>query len=78
MHQNGKRHCDICGEIIPQGAIYQIRSLDPGASQTLMTAGDTEMVPTWTAQEDGSVRLDICTYCSLAMGRTSVPSNKIH
>jgi len=56
--------CDICDEEIPEGESYRTITR-PSDIRTLFVqaARDSELVPSMTQREDGTVRLDICLTC---------------
>jgi hypothetical protein len=67
MINGGVRTCDVCGEVIPRGTKYVMHVLPQYAAELLMDE-DHEMVPTFTVDADGNVRLDICLNCKANMG----------
>ncbi|MFQ6003634.1 MAG: hypothetical protein ACE5KJ_07805 [Candidatus Zixiibacteriota bacterium] len=68
MLKENTRICDLCGEEIPKGTVYHVENLSPEATAVFLEVGDVDLVPTWTQNPDGTVRLDICLDCYLSMG----------
>ena len=68
MLKHRMRYCHVCGEEIPKGDKYSVRTMQPEGAAMLLDTDDPELVPTWTQNPDGTVRLDICTTCYLSMG----------
>ena len=68
MVKNSIRFCDVCEEEIPKGKKYSVRSMSVAAAAIFFDVDDPDLVPTWTQNADGTVRLDICPTCCLSMG----------
>jgi len=71
MVKNGTRYCDVCSEEIVKGEKYSVRTMPPESAALLVVTDDPELVPTWTQNLDGTVRLDICAIFYLSMGDTN-------
>lgn len=70
MIRDGVRVCDVCEGEIPKGETYRITRLLPEQAQLFLDTQiqDVDMLPTWTQEENGKVRLDICLECHISMG----------
>lgn len=62
------RICEVCGDEIPKGTKYRVSNMRPEGAAMLLELSDTDLIPTWTQNPDGKVRLDICLDCSISMG----------
>jgi hypothetical protein len=71
LREGNVRSCDICHCSIPPGAVYRAVRLAPEGAAALLAAGHPDLVPSWTQEEDGTVALDICRDCALAMGSSA-------
>jgi hypothetical protein len=69
------RYCDVCAAEIPKGEKYSVRTMAAEGAALLLDVDDPELVPTWTQNSDGTVRLDICTVCCVSMSGS--PDNKV-
>ena len=67
--KNSIRFCDVCEEEIPKGKKYSVRSMLVAAAAIFFDVDDPDLVPTWTQNADGTVRLDILTHLLLVNGR---------
>ena len=65
------RKCDICGSFIPKGTTYRVARIAPDKVALLLDIPDSEMMPVWTQEPDGRVRIDICLECHISMGGIS-------
>jgi hypothetical protein len=65
------RKCDICGSVIPKGTTYRVARIAPDKVALLLDIPDFEILPTWTQETDGNVRIDICLECHISMGGIS-------
>jgi hypothetical protein len=63
MVRNGTRLCDVCGDEVPCGTPYRRGMLTPHAAAGLLDVDDSDLVPTWTQLQDGTVQLDTCQGC---------------
>lgn len=63
------RKCDICGSVIPKGNTYRVSTITPDNAPLLLDISDPHMMPTWTQEPDGRVRIDICIQCHISMGK---------
>ena len=68
MVKNSVRFCDECADEIPKGDKYSLRMMPAEAAVLLLDVEDTDLVPTWTQNADGTVRLEICATCCLSTG----------
>ncbi|MBI4606331.1 MAG: hypothetical protein HY721_30570 [Planctomycetes bacterium] len=68
MVKEGERYCDVCASEIPRGEKYSVRTMPAAGAALLLDVDDPDLIPTWTQNPDGTVRLDICTTCYLYMG----------
>jgi hypothetical protein len=73
MVKDGKRFCDICAEEIPKGDAYRRSHMPAGAAALFASIRDPDLIPTWTTNRDGTISLDACTTCALAMGNFNSP-----
>ena len=69
MLRDSSRVCDVCGETMPPRSTYSIATLPPEKAAILLEVGDAELLPTWTQNLDGTVRLDVCLDCYMSMGQ---------
>ncbi len=69
MLRNGERFCDVCEVLIPEGERYCVTAMDPENAKAFLDSDvrDPELLPSWTQEEDGTVRMDICMRCHAAM-----------
>jgi len=74
MIDGGTLKCDICNSVIPKGTKYRVSKITPDKAALLMGIPDPEMMPNWTQEPDGRVRIDICLECHISMG--GIPSDK--
>lgn len=68
MVKDGERYCDVCASGIPRGEKYSARTMSAEGAALLLDVDDPDLIPTWTQNADGTVRLDICMTCYLSMG----------
>jgi hypothetical protein len=68
--KDGKRYCDVCASDIQRGEKYSVRTMPAEGAAVLLDADDPDLVPTWTQNPDGTVRLDVCMTCYLSMRGT--------
>ena len=68
MIDGDTRKCDICDSIIQKGTTYRVSRITPDRAAFLLDIPDPEMMPTWTQEPDGKVRIDICLECHISMG----------
>jgi len=68
MLKRNTRICDVCGNEIPKGTTYRVATITPEVAALFLNENDIDLVPTWTQNPDGTVRLDICLDCHLSMG----------
>jgi hypothetical protein len=65
MNCANQRRCDICEEVIPLGTLYRVGRVT--ADELESWCEDTpEFVPPFTEEEDGLLRFDVCTTCTIA------------
>ena len=67
MIRGTTRLCDICTEPIPKGKVYRVGYTTPDAAAAIIDTDNPAVVPTWTQDEDGIVRFDVCLDCSRPM-----------
>ncbi len=77
MLKENRRVCDVCGDDIPKGTKYRVARLRPEDASALLDVSDIGLIPSWTQEPDGIVRLDICLDCHMSMGR-SFESKEVH
>jgi hypothetical protein len=75
MLKNSSRICDVCGGKIPKGTTYRAATITQEAAMLFLSITDIDLLPTWTQNLDGTVRLDICLDCHLSMG-TSIKTRE--
>ena len=63
--ENGK--CDICGSVIPKGTFYRCAKISPDKATLMLDVSGPDIMPTWTQEPDGTVRIDICLECHISM-----------
>jgi len=68
MIDGATRKCDICDSIILKGTTYRISRITPDKVALLLDIPNPEMMPTWSQESDGRVRIDICLECHISMG----------
>jgi hypothetical protein len=71
LREGNVRSCNICCCPIHPGEVYRAVRLTPEGAAALLAAGDPDLVPSWTQGGDGTVALDICRDCALAMGTSA-------
>ncbi len=74
MIDGDTRKCDICNSVISKGTTYKVSRITPDKATLLLDIPDPEMMPTWTQEPDGKVRIDICLECHISMG--GIPSDE--
>lgn len=77
MLKDGKRFCDVCAEDIPKGTKYLKSTMPAQAAALLSARDDPGLIPTWTVNDNGTVTMDICLECEVAMG-TAAPGEPSH
>ena len=80
MISNGRRICDICGDVIPDDEKFLASFVPPEEASIFIETKELELTPTWTAMEDGKIMLEICLDCELTMesmegGSMEVPAS---
>ncbi len=77
MLKDNVRVCDVCGEEIPKGQKFRKSTMSTRAANLLSESGDPDLTPTSTVNDDGTVTMDICLTCTVAMGKLASdgPSN---
>jgi len=68
MLRENVRICDVCGSKIPKGETYRSVTITAESAAIFFKTSDKNLVPTWTQNPNGTVRLDICLDCHLSMG----------
>lgn len=79
MLREGTRHCDVCDEEIPKGEWYRAATVPAKNAElfaSMICDYDTEMMPTWTQDASGNVRLDVCLECHSSMGTSQASEGK--
>ena len=67
MIRNGRRICDICGDVIPDDEKFLTSFVPPEEASLFIETEELELTPTWTAMDDGKIMLEICLDCDLTM-----------
>ena len=68
MLKENVRICDICSGEIPKGETYRAATIVPKVATIFFSTKGKDLMPTWTQNPNGTVRLDICLDCHLSMG----------
>ena len=68
MISNGRRICDICGDVIPADEKFLTSFVPPAEASIFIETKELELTPTWTRMDDGKIMLEICLDCDLTMG----------
>jgi hypothetical protein len=77
MLKSGVRSCDVCDEVIPKGEKYAVSIIPEARAQLFRSLNESspDMAASFTADEKGNVRLDICLECKLRMGTAAESVN---
>jgi hypothetical protein len=77
MVKDGVRTCDVCEEKIPKAAKYSVTVIQKRHAELFREAmlEDPAMAATFTEDEQGNVRLEICLDCKVRMGK---PGETVH
>jgi len=78
MHDGKSRFCDVCENEIPKNDHYRRVHLTRPATELLASPDDPNLIPTWTQNPDGTVNMDICLTCSVAMSSTFSSEDKVN
>jgi hypothetical protein len=62
-----QRLCDVCGEDIPKGAKYRKSTMSAQDAGLPAASDDPDMIPTWMANDDGTVTMEICLTRTISM-----------
>ena len=71
MLSDGIRSCDICGEEIPKGSKFAVRTVARESAKTVRATLGLDPLTSdvlWRENVDGSISLDVCTLCYVSMG----------
>ena len=70
MLKEGVRTCDVCGERIPSGTKFGVRTAPQEKTEMVratLRADPLTRDMSWRENPDGSLSLDMCTVCYLSM-----------
>ncbi len=62
MLRGDQRLCDICDEVIPRGTAHRCGYTTPDTVKSWFVDAP-ELIPSFTEEPDGTVRLDVCVEC---------------
>jgi hypothetical protein len=77
MLKSGVRSCDVCDKVIPRGEKYAVSIVPEARAQLFRSLNESspDLAATFTVDEKGNVRLDICLECKLRMGSATESVN---
>ena len=75
MIRDGRRICDICGDLIPDDEKFLTSFIPPEEASIFIETKDLELTPTWTPMDDGKIKLEICLDCDMTMESMESPTS---